>query len=107
MAENGRNPAPLILLGAGIALLGRERKPRLPVAHNQPPVLIVAEELLVLPVGHEAVLDASLSYDPEGSRLTFLWEVIQQPDGAAVEILTDQPVARFTSEVPGEYWVTL
>lgn len=107
MAENGRNYAPLVLLGAGIVLLGSERKPRSPLEPNQPPVLIVDETVLVLPAGTEAVFDASASYDPEGEPLTFHWQIIEQPEGASVDLITDQPVARFTSEVPGEYLIDL
>lgn len=107
MAENGRNYAPLVLLGAGIAILGSERKPRSPLEPNQPPVLIVDETVLVLPVGTEAVFDASASYDPESDPLTFRWQITEQPEDSLVDLITDQPVARFTSEVPGEYLVTL
>ena len=63
---------------------------------------------MVVIVGTAAELDGSASYDPEGSRLNYSWEILSRPPSSTAELSTAIGVTtQLTPDVIGEYIVAL
>jgi mono/diheme cytochrome c family protein len=75
-------------------------------ANNRPPVADAGSDLVV-DVGDTVTLDGSGSSDPEGDRLSFLWQ-LSTPAGSSAA-LSDVTAVRptFVADVAGPYQVTL
>jgi hypothetical protein len=77
------------------------------VSSNEPPVAVAGGSATVA-VGEEVSLDGSESYDPEGESITFLWELVESPDGSDASL--DSSTASDTSfiaDVEGTFLVSL
>lgn len=74
---------------------------------NRPPVPVTGTSLTGT-VGEALTLDASRSYDPEGERLTYDWDVVSRPDGSSAS-LSGAETARptFVPDRPGDYRIQL
>lgn len=74
---------------------------------NQAPIANAGEDQTIK-VGEELVLDGSLSYDPEGSSLSYLWTIVTRPSESSVIISnSNQVAAGFTPDVAGQYSIRL
>ncbi|MDH5545456.1 MAG: PKD domain-containing protein [Gammaproteobacteria bacterium] len=60
-------------------------------------------------VGNAAYLNASLSIDPDGSPITYLWSIVSVPVGSSVTALSDPTVVNptFVADVEGYYVISL
>ena len=48
---------------------------------NRPPVAVAGPDRIVA-MGGYALLDGTQSFDPDGDRLSYIWEVLAAPPGA-------------------------
>ncbi|MGC8845475.1 MAG: PKD domain-containing protein, partial [Candidatus Hydrogenedens sp.] len=74
---------------------------------NRPPVItVIASEYLE--IGASNVLDASLSYDPDGDELSFNWKLIDKPKQSKTELNSDnESICSFIPDYPGYYSIEL
>jgi hypothetical protein len=78
------------------------------VAENQLPVADVDGSDSVATVDFAALLDGTLSFDPEMQPLSYQWQVVQQPDGS--QAMIDDPTAEstyWTADMVGSYQLQL
>jgi hypothetical protein len=74
---------------------------------NRPPEAIVEPRRDAV-AGTEVMLDGALSADPDGSKLTYRWLVVDRPPGSRAELMAaDGKAARLVPDVAGAYRVEL
>ena len=77
---------------------------------KEPPTVPVADagpDWCVIP-GTTLTLDGSGSYDPGGNPLTFLWRIVDLPDGSQAQLSdADTATPSLTADVVGEYVIEL
>jgi len=56
-----------------------------PNSQNSQPIALVTSSLKSIQVGTNIFIDGSGSYDPEGSKLTYKWEIVAQPSDNSVK----------------------
>ena len=72
-----------------------------------PPVTIVNNSVAGF-VGDSITLDASTSFDPEGSSVQFEWSIDSQPEGSGIALSdSNLSMVQFNPEVAGEYTFSL
>ena len=73
------------------------------------PRVVLSTHYIFVPSG-EVTLDGSLSYDPNGDELSYLWKIIEKPADSPI-LLTDSTSAVITVEIPagirGQYKFSL
>jgi hypothetical protein len=70
---------------------------------NEPPVAVCGDPIVV-EVGTSGILDGSNSADPEGSALTYQWNLQARPINSEADITNaDQPLAQLNTDVTGLY----
>ncbi|MFC3033723.1 PKD domain-containing protein [Pseudoalteromonas fenneropenaei] len=80
---------------------------RIPVELDLPPVAkISGDPSRQTTVGTEVTFDGSLSFDPEGSALTYVW-ALQTPEGSQAQLVTNNAEAKLLPDVAGYYSITL
>lgn len=74
---------------------------------NDPPIADAGPDQTVS-AGDMVQLDGSASYDPEGSVLTWHWQLINRPSGSTAVLIDDQSaMPRFAVDQAGTYTVQL
>jgi len=76
--------------------------------YNTPPVADAGTDQAIIELGSTVQLNGTESYDPEGDPITYLWEIIQMPDGS--EAALDDPTSdmpTFVADVHGDYVISL
>ncbi|MDC7226581.1 MAG: hypothetical protein PQJ61_07430 [Spirochaetales bacterium] len=74
---------------------------------NRPPSISLGEDVFVLYPGVEQELDISESFDVDEQSLSYSWSVFDAPDDAVYTLSgEDQPVATFSAETVGDYYLT-
>ena len=73
---------------------------------NRP--ISIAGDAQLIPTGDTATLDGSGSYDPEGSAITYIWEVVTVP-GASTAALSSTSIVNptLTTDLDGDYVIKL
>jgi len=88
---------------------GEEPEPEAPIEEGQPPnAICTVAPNPVSPPFEEATFDGSGSLDPNGSALTYSWELISYPEGTAYQSFDPSyantpTVPAFMPDVAGEY----
>ncbi len=74
--------------------------------NRAPLITVISAEYLE--VGIPMILDASLSYDPDGDPLSFSWKLLSKPQLSRIELNnTEENVCSFTPDYPGYYSIEL
>lgn len=81
--------------------------PTAEAAPKSEPVAVVGPDFQVL-VGETVTANGSLSYDPSGKKLQFMWELIEVPPGSTAKLLKrNSPKPSFTADKHGRYIIEL
>ena len=74
--------------------------------NRQPVITIISSEYLE--IGTTNVLDASLSYDPDGDELSFNWKLLDKPKRSKTELSNNvESICSFIPDYPGYYSIEL
>ena len=77
------------------------------VTQNAQPVIMYTGELVrYSTVGSTVTFDASQSYDPEGTSLSYVWELSTPTDSSANLSSTNQNITELTPDLTGNYTLT-
>ncbi|MDH5408600.1 MAG: DUF1565 domain-containing protein, partial [Gammaproteobacteria bacterium] len=77
-------------------------------SENSSPIAVAGDDQLVL-IGNEALLDGSLSSDPDNDQLSYSWQTTIRPDASAGGSYSASSAVNtsFVPDVAGSYQVTL
>lgn len=75
---------------------------------NAPPVADAGPDQAIVVIGTRVQLDGSTSYDVDGDRITYAWDILSAPPGSAATLEgADAATPSFVADVHGDYLLQL